>query len=126
MSYKIGKSILYDVRFLWNVFWWVFFILFRNDHIVKRTKKYKERYENLLNKSHNLLRITRILTCLHIMTLEKYAVAFLDHLFYEVFSSSIYIFNNRIINRCRIFMYRILDENVYLIIIIIVYRNMLN
>lgn len=59
------------------------------------------------------------------MTLEKYAVAFLDHLFYEVFSSSIYVFNNRIINRCRIFMYRILDENVYFIIIIIVYRNML-
>lgn len=91
MSNKISKSILYYVRFLWNVFWWVYFILFRNDHIVKRTKKYKERYENLLNKSHNLLRITRILTCLHIMTLEKYAVAFLDHLFYEVFSSSIYI-----------------------------------
>lgn len=60
-------------------------IFIRNDKIVKRSERYKERYYNLLNRAHNYLRITRILTSLHIMQMELQAKRLLNHLLWEIF-----------------------------------------
>ncbi|MBD2311595.1 hypothetical protein H6G20_07975 [Desertifilum sp. FACHB-1129] len=50
-----------------------------NAVIITQAENYSERQANWLRRSnHNFLRITRILTCLHILGLEQYAIAFLD------------------------------------------------
>lgn len=52
---------------------------------LKRSKEYKERYENLNNFEHNYLRITRILRFLGIMGLEDYKLKLIKFFMIEIF-----------------------------------------
>jgi hypothetical protein len=50
-----------------------------------RAENYQERYENLSKRSHNYLRITRILKCLGEFKLDAYQMEFIRFLAHEIF-----------------------------------------
>lgn len=55
---------------------------------ITRTEGYKARYTNLLQRSHNLLRITRILKCLGYFGLSAYQEAWIDFFILEIYGSA--------------------------------------
>lgn len=56
---------------------------------IKRSENYKRRYkEAILESSHNLLRISRIMVCLNSTGFRRYAIQLVDH-----FRKEIYIVN---------------------------------
>jgi len=56
---------------------------------VQRSKRYKTRYENLMIKNHNWLRITRILKCLGEVGFEHYKSPLCEHFIREYLSGSL-------------------------------------
>jgi hypothetical protein len=53
--------------------------------VIERRKKYNARYDNLKRRTHNYLRISRILQCLGDFDLEKYQIEWLKFLKDEIF-----------------------------------------
>lgn len=54
---------------------------------LERSEKYEDRYKNLRKRSHNYLRITRILKCLGDFDMEEHQIAFLQFLLQEIFET---------------------------------------
>jgi len=64
------------------------FILNKETLEIERSSDYISRFNNLINHSHNYLRITRILKCLGICGLETYKKGFIKTFITEVFKNN--------------------------------------
>ncbi|RNA21718.1 dentin sialophospho -like isoform X1 [Brachionus plicatilis] len=54
--------------------------------VIKRSKEYRKRYDNLKKNRHNFLRLTRILNCLAEFELVDYQYAWIQFLIKEIYS----------------------------------------
>eukprot|EP00467_Chlorarachnion_reptans_P002640 CAMPEP_0114529604 /NCGR_PEP_ID=MMETSP0109-20121206/24945_1 /TAXON_ID=29199 /ORGANISM="Chlorarachnion reptans, Strain CCCM449" /LENGTH=299 /DNA_ID=CAMNT_0001712061 /DNA_START=57 /DNA_END=956 /DNA_ORIENTATION=+ len=56
---------------------------------IKRGSNYRDRYDNLENRAHNWLRITRILKCMGELGLEHYKIKFIRHVLREFWENEL-------------------------------------